>query len=90
MVEVNRGPEGAGPRVEVKQDSSCQGKQGEDGRGWERGEQELEEEFHRAGMEKKMFLLRITRYRYHQIHYFSHSERLNSAADIFSVRSKST
>lgn len=69
MVEVNRGAEGAGPRVEVKQDGSCQSKQGEDGRGWERGEQELEEEFHSAGMEKKMFLLSTD----HQIHYFNHS-----------------
>lgn len=78
MVEINRGPEGAGPRVEVKQDGSCQSKEGEDGRGWERGEQELEEEFHRAGMEKKDVFTK------------NHQVRLNSAADICSVRSKST
>lgn len=52
IVEVNGGPEGAGPRVEVKQGGGCQGQQGDDGRGRERGEQQLEKEFHGAGKTK--------------------------------------
>ena len=47
-MEVDGGVDGNGPCVEVKQGGSCQGKQGDDGWGWERGEQQLEEKVHGA------------------------------------------
>lgn len=47
-VEISRGAEGTGSRVEVKQDSSSQCKQGDDGWGRKRGEQQLENEVHAA------------------------------------------
>lgn len=50
-VQINGDPDGTGPRIEVKQGSSCQGKQGDDGRGRERGEQQLEKEVHGAAMQ---------------------------------------
>lgn len=49
MVQVYGGADGTGPGVEVKQGSSCQSEEGDDGRSRERGEQELKEEVHGAG-----------------------------------------
>lgn len=51
MVEIDGHLKGAGSCVQVKQGSSCQGEQGDDGRGRERGEQELEKEVHCAATE---------------------------------------
>lgn len=49
LAEVDWGAQGAGPGVEVQEGGSCQGQQGDDGWGRQRGEQQLEEEFHDAG-----------------------------------------
>lgn len=46
VFQVNRSVDWTGPRVEVEEDSSRQGKQGDDGRGGKRGEEHLEEEVH--------------------------------------------
>ena len=45
-LEIRRGAEGCGSCVEVEQGSSGQGKQGDDGCGGQRGEQQLEEDLH--------------------------------------------
>lgn len=52
-LEVKGRPEGTGPRVEVEQGRSRHGQQRDDGRGRERGEQQLEKGVHRAGEAKK-------------------------------------
>lgn len=52
IVEVNGGLEGTGPRVEEIQGSGGQGQQGEDDGDRERGEQNLEKEFHGAGAQR--------------------------------------
>lgn len=49
IIEVNRGSDRTGPGVQVKEGSSCQSQQGDDGRSRKRGEQKLEEEVHGAG-----------------------------------------
>lgn len=49
VVQVDGRADRTGPGVEVKQGSSCQSEQGDDGRSGERGEQELEKEVHGAG-----------------------------------------
>lgn len=48
VVQVNGGADRTGPGVEVKEGSSCQSEEGDDGRSRERGEQELEKEVHGA------------------------------------------
>lgn len=52
-LEVKGRPEGTGPRVEVEQGRSRHSQQRDDGRGRERGEQQLEKGVHRAGEAKK-------------------------------------
>lgn len=54
-LEVKGRPEGTGPRVEVEQGRSRHGQQRDDGRGRERGEQQLEKGVHRAGEAKKKY-----------------------------------
>lgn len=55
--EVHISAEWAGPGVEIKQRSSRHSKQGDDGRSWKWGEQELEKDLHCAGNDKEILLI---------------------------------
>lgn len=85
VVQVDGGADRTGPGVEVKQGGSCQSKEGDDGRGRQRGEQELEKEVHGAGTGDKD-LTPTTGHHVNQ----AHPPVLNSGRVIIFRRPKST
>lgn len=91
VVQVYGGADWTGPGVEVKEGSSCQSEEGDDGRSRERGEEELEEEIHGAGRKDNKDLAATKGHQcVNKTGSSYRTELLNYAPDIIFRRPKST